>query len=88
MQSPAQREVLDRITALMTLLEGHAEFVMDSVGPDVVPTVLDIRASSTAVAIRPMRSRGCYGACWELMPNCVSTPKVDGLYSELWTWLG
>ena len=36
-QTPAQRTVLDRITALMTLLEGHAEFVMDGVGPEVVP---------------------------------------------------
>jgi coenzyme F420 biosynthesis associated uncharacterized protein len=43
-QTPAQRAVLDRITALMTLLEGHAEFVMDGVGPRVVPSVADIRA--------------------------------------------
>lgn len=43
-QTPAQRKVLDRITALMTLLEGHAEFVMDGVGPRVVPSVAEIRA--------------------------------------------
>jgi len=43
-QTPAQRAVLDRITALMTLLEGHAEFVMDGVGPEVVPSVNEIRA--------------------------------------------
>jgi coenzyme F420 biosynthesis associated uncharacterized protein len=43
-QTPAQRVVLDRITALMTLLEGHAEFVMDGVGPLVVPSVAEIRA--------------------------------------------
>jgi coenzyme F420 biosynthesis associated uncharacterized protein len=43
-QTPAQRVVLDRITALMTLLEGHAEFVMDGVGPQVVPSVAEIRA--------------------------------------------
>ncbi len=43
-QTPAQRIVLDRLTALMTLLEGHAEFVMDGVGPEVVPAVADIRA--------------------------------------------
>jgi coenzyme F420 biosynthesis associated uncharacterized protein len=43
-QTPAQRVVLDRITALMTLLEGHAEFVMDGVGPAVVPSVAEIRA--------------------------------------------
>jgi len=42
-QTPAQRAVLDRITALMTLLEGHAEFVMDGVGPEVVPSVGEIR---------------------------------------------
>ncbi|WP_041834507.1 zinc-dependent metalloprotease [Actinoplanes sp. N902-109] len=43
-QTPAQKAVLDRLTALMTLLEGHAEFVMDGVGPDVVPSVDTIRA--------------------------------------------
>jgi len=42
-QTPAQRAVLDRLTAVMTLLEGHAEFVMDGVGPDVVPSVAEIR---------------------------------------------
>jgi coenzyme F420 biosynthesis associated uncharacterized protein len=36
--------VLDRLTALMTLLEGHAEFVMDGVGPEVIPSVESIRA--------------------------------------------
>lgn len=43
-QTPAQRAVLDRLTALMTLLEGHAEFVMDGVGPEVIPSVGQIRA--------------------------------------------
>jgi coenzyme F420 biosynthesis associated uncharacterized protein len=43
-QSPAQREILDRITALMSLLEGHADFVMDGVGPSVIPSVATIRA--------------------------------------------
>jgi coenzyme F420 biosynthesis associated uncharacterized protein len=40
---PRQREVLDRITAVMSLVEGHAEHVMDGVGPDVVPTVTVLR---------------------------------------------
>jgi coenzyme F420 biosynthesis associated uncharacterized protein len=43
-QTPEQRRVLDRLTALMTLLEGHAEFVMDGVGPRVVPSVDAIRS--------------------------------------------
>ena len=47
-QSPAQKVVLDRLTALMTLLEGHAEFVMNGVGPAVVPSVESIRAKFQA----------------------------------------
>lgn len=42
-QSPAQREILSRLTAVMSLLEGHADVVMDGVGPAVVPTVAEIR---------------------------------------------
>ena len=40
-QTPRQREVLDRLTAVMTLLEGHAEYVMDGVGPEVIPSVAE-----------------------------------------------
>ena len=43
MQSPAQKEVFDRLIALSTLLEGHADHVMDAVGPIVVPSVATIR---------------------------------------------
>ncbi|MFF1452876.1 zinc-dependent metalloprotease [Streptomyces sp. NPDC058274] len=42
-QTPAQREILARLTAVMSLLEGHADFVMDGVGPSVVPSVGEIR---------------------------------------------
>ena len=43
LQTPEQKVVMDRITAFMSLLEGHAEHVMDGVGPSVVPTVQHIR---------------------------------------------
>jgi coenzyme F420 biosynthesis associated uncharacterized protein len=43
LQTPAQRAVLDRLQAIMTLLEGHADQVMDAVGPTVVPSVKQIR---------------------------------------------
>jgi len=43
-QTPEQRDVLDRVTGLMSLLEGHADVVMDGVGPDVVPSVETIRS--------------------------------------------
>lgn len=42
-QTPAQREILGRLTAVMSLLEGHADYVMDGVGPRVVPSVVEIR---------------------------------------------
>lgn len=42
-QSPQQREILGRLTAVMSLLEGHADVVMDGVGPAVVPSVAEIR---------------------------------------------
>lgn len=44
MQTPRQREILDRLTALLTVLEGHAEVVMDGVGPAVIGSVGHIRA--------------------------------------------
>jgi coenzyme F420 biosynthesis associated uncharacterized protein len=43
--TPGQRVALDRITAVMSLLEGHADYVMDGVGPEVIPSVSDIRAA-------------------------------------------
>ncbi|MGL5857029.1 MAG: zinc-dependent metalloprotease [Angustibacter sp.] len=43
-----QREQLAGVTAVMSLLEGHADVVMDEVGVDVVPTVATIRARFTA----------------------------------------
>lgn len=42
--TPEQREEIARITAIMSLLEGHADVVMDDVGPTVIPTVDTIRA--------------------------------------------
>lgn len=43
-QTPEQREILDRLTAVMTLVEGHGDYVMDAVGPEVVPSVQQIRS--------------------------------------------
>ncbi|HET9139412.1 zinc-dependent metalloprotease [Actinophytocola sp.] len=48
LQSPEQRAVFDRLIALSTLLEGHADHVMDAVGPVVVPSVATIRQRFTA----------------------------------------
>jgi coenzyme F420 biosynthesis associated uncharacterized protein len=41
--TPRQREIMDRLTSVMTLVEGHGDYVMDAVGPQVVPSVAQIR---------------------------------------------
>lgn len=45
--TPEQREKLARITAVMSLLEGHADVVMDDVGPAHIPSVAEIRTKFT-----------------------------------------
>ncbi|OZC72417.1 hydrolase [Rhodococcus sp. 06-462-5] len=44
-QPQPQRDAIDRLLVLGTLLEGHADHVMDAVGPAVVPTVTQIRGA-------------------------------------------
>ncbi len=36
--TPEQRVIMDRVTAFMSLVEGHAEYVMNAVSPAVIPT--------------------------------------------------
>ncbi len=45
--TPEQKRVIDSITGVMSLLEGHADVVMDGVGPEVIPTVATIRDKFT-----------------------------------------
>ena len=39
-----ERETLDRVQAVMAVVEGHAEHVMDAVAPDLVPSLDRLRA--------------------------------------------
>jgi coenzyme F420 biosynthesis associated uncharacterized protein len=41
----AERETLDRVQAVMAVIEGHAEHVMDAVAPDLLPSLPKLRAS-------------------------------------------
>jgi coenzyme F420 biosynthesis associated uncharacterized protein len=41
--SQEQREVLDQIQALMAVVEGHGNFVMDSIGSEVIPSFRRMR---------------------------------------------
>ena len=41
----AERDTLDRVQAVMAVIEGHAEHVMDAVAPDLVPSLPKLRAA-------------------------------------------
>src|SRR6202044_974261 len=43
--SPRERETLDRVQAVMAVIEGHAEHVMDAVAPDLLPSLPKLRAA-------------------------------------------
>ena len=45
--TPEQKGKIAEITAVMSLLEGHADVIMDDVGPSVIPTVAEIREKFT-----------------------------------------
>ncbi len=45
LSSEQQRPVLDEIQALMAVVEGHGNFVMDSIGADVIPSFGRMRAT-------------------------------------------
>lgn len=53
LQSPEQFDAFERVMVLGTLLEGHADHVMDAVGPAHVPTVATIRAAFDKRRTRP-----------------------------------
>ena len=42
---PERKEVIDRLQAVMALIEGHAEHVMDAAGADVLPSLPKLRES-------------------------------------------
>ena len=56
--TPAQRDTFDEVTAIMSVLEGHADVVMDDVGPSVVPSVRAIRAKFDKRRVTPQGRDG------------------------------
>ncbi|MBF0687271.1 MAG: zinc-dependent metalloprotease [Cellulomonas sp.] len=59
--TPRQREVFDEVGAIMALLEGHADVMMDEVGPAVVPTVRSIRRAFERRRDDAARAKGMEG---------------------------
>ena len=75
LQTPEQRERLASITAVMSLLEGHADVVMDDVGPDVVPSVTTIRE-------RFSRRRTARGAVDQLLRRLLGLDAKARQYAD------
>ena len=42
---PLERETLNQVQAVMAVIEGHAEHVMDAVAPDLLPSLPKLRAA-------------------------------------------
>ena len=56
--TPEQRIIFDRAQAMMALLEGHASYVMNQVGTDVIPTLPQLkRALQARRTVRGVESR-------------------------------
>ena len=53
LHGPEQQVVVDRLTALMSLLEGHADHVMDVAAPALIPSLPTIRARFDARRTSP-----------------------------------
>jgi coenzyme F420 biosynthesis associated uncharacterized protein len=43
--TPSERAVMERVQAVMAVIEGHAEHVMDAVAPELLPSLPELRAS-------------------------------------------
>jgi len=96
-QTPEQRAIFDRITALMSLLEGHADVVMDDVGPGIVPSVDVIRerfsqrrASPSAIDAIARRALGLdvklkqYTEGAAFVRHAIDAVGMDG-FNRVWT---
>jgi coenzyme F420 biosynthesis associated uncharacterized protein len=74
-QTPEQRAVLDRITGFMSLVEGHADYVMDAVGPEVIASLPRIRQ-------RFERRRGGTGALDRFVRRLIGLDAKTRQYRE------
>ena len=52
-------QLVERMQATMSLIEGHAEHTMDAVGAELLPSLPRLRAALT----RRRESAGCPGGC-------------------------
>jgi coenzyme F420 biosynthesis associated uncharacterized protein len=91
-------QMVERIQAVMSLIEGHAEHTMDAVGAEVLPSLPRLRAAMT-------RRRGSRGLPWRVLERllglelklrqyetgrrfCDAIVAQDGPHALAWAWSG
>ncbi len=85
LQSPEQQEVLERVTAFMSLLEGHAEHVMDGVARRSSRASRSSGVASTSDAASAVAwSTGCCGTCSDWTSRPCSTPRARPSSTPPW----
>jgi coenzyme F420 biosynthesis associated uncharacterized protein len=70
-----EREMLDRVQAVMAVIEGHAEHVMDAVGAEVLPALPRLRAAMT-------RRREHRGLPWRVLERLLGLELKMRQYDE------
>jgi coenzyme F420 biosynthesis associated uncharacterized protein len=68
-------QLVERLQATMSLIEGHAEHVMDAVGAEVLPSLPRLRASMN-------RRRGSRGLPWRLLERLLGLELKLRQYEE------
>ena len=76
---PEQLEVIGRIQAMMSLLEGHGDVTMDRAGADAVPDAAVVLpgAARAAQAGAAATGRGCCSSSSGSRPRCASTRQGE-----------
>ncbi|MEM7273391.1 MAG: zinc-dependent metalloprotease [Actinomycetota bacterium] len=95
--SPEQRETMDKVTGLMSLLEGHGDITMDRAAKDLIPSqprfarvMSERRKNSSGVAKVVQRLTGMEAKLaqyeeGEGFVNAVEAAGGKALFDEVWT---
>ena len=74
---PERKEIIDRLQAVMALIEGHAEHVMDAAGAEVLPRCPSCASRSSAGGGTSRRWSSCSSACSASTSRCASTSSAS-----------
>ena len=74
---PEQREILARIQAFMSLVEGYSNFVMDGVGKEILPTYQEMKETFARRRDPRPGPSASSRRCWASTSSCSSTRSAS-----------